>query len=109
MALRTFARCGVDVLLAGHLHSGRSVIAGDRHALAGYEALAVSAGTATSVRRRGEANSFNVLRLDKHRVEVERQDWNDEARRFVPAALEAYGRDRAGWMPLPAGQVADGR
>ena len=101
MALRTFARCGVDVLLAGHLHSSRTGIAGHGEAFAGQEALAVSAGTATSVRRRGEANSFNLLRLDKRRVEVERHDWNDEARRFLPAALEVYERDGAGWKPVP--------
>ena len=101
LAMRTFAQCGVDVLLAGHLHSGRTVIAGDHQAVSGYAALAVSAGTATSERRRGEPNSFNVLRLQKHRIEVERFDWQDAERRFAKAAGEVYRRDRAGWEPQP--------
>ena len=102
LAMRTFAQCGVDVLLAGHLHSGSTVVTGDRRAVSGYEALAVSAGTATSVRRRGEPNSFNVLRLQKQRIEVERHDWQDGERRFAKAASEVYRRDRAGWEPAAA-------
>ena len=102
LAMRTFAQCGVDVLLAGHLHSGRIVVTGQRQAVPGYAALAVSAGTATSVRRRGEANSFNLLRLQKHRIEVERFDWIEAARRFEPAAREAYRREREGWEPAGA-------
>ncbi|MBW8832557.1 MAG: hypothetical protein JF606_24785 [Burkholderiales bacterium] len=47
---------GVDVLLAGHLHTSRMAGTGDRYALSGYEALVVSAGTATSTRARGEAS-----------------------------------------------------
>ena len=65
MAMAAFAECGVDLLLAGHLHLSRSADTGERYALSGYEALVVSAGTATSTRGRGEANSFNVLGLSK--------------------------------------------
>ena len=101
MAMQMFAQCGVDVLLAGHLHSGRTLVTGDRRAVSGYGALAVSAGTATSERRRGDANSFNVLRLQKHRIEVERFDWREEKQQFLPAAHEAYQRDREGWKPAP--------
>ena len=87
------------MLLASHLHSGRNALTGGRDTLARYEALFVSAGTATSERTRGEANSFNVLRLDKRRLEVERFDRVDAARRFVPPAHEAYRRDLRGWAP----------
>ena len=99
MAMQMFAQCGVDVLLAGHLHSGRTMVTGDRYTVSGYAALVVSAGTATSERRRGEANSFNVLRLQKHRIEVERFDWRNEKQQFSSAVREAYQRDREGWKP----------
>ena len=96
-AMAMFAQCGVDVLLAGHLHSSRTAGTGDRYALSGYEALVVSAGTAISTRGRGEANSFNVLRLQKQRVEVERFEWIAKCRRFVPGMQEVFERKLEGW------------
>jgi 3',5'-cyclic AMP phosphodiesterase CpdA len=97
IAMKVFAQCGVDVLLAGHLHASRSAGTGDRYSLSGYEALVVSAGTATSTRGRGEANSFNVLRLQKHRVEVGRFAWVEEDHRFAPVLQEAFERELKGW------------
>ena len=100
MAMAVFAQCGVDVLLAGHLHTSRTAGSGDRYALSGYEALVVSAGTATSTRGRGEANSFNVVRLQKHRIEVERFEWAVKDNRFAPASLEVFERKLKGWTPV---------
>lgn len=97
LAMAMFAQCGVDVLLAGHLHTSRSAGTGERYALSGYEALMVSAGTATSTRGRGEANAFNVLRLEKQRVEIERFEWSAEHRRFGPASKEIFERKLKGW------------
>ena len=96
-AMAMFARCGVDVLLAGHLHTSRTVGTGDRYALSGYEALVVSAGTATSTRARGEANAFNVLRLQKQRVQVERFEWVAARHRFEPVSQEIFERKLKGW------------
>ena len=104
LAMGMFAQYGADVLLAGHLHTSRSAGTGDRYALAGYEALVVSAGTATSTRGRGEANSFNVLRLEKDRIEVERFEWLRDARRFEPTSSEVFERRLKGWAPLGSGQ-----
>jgi 3',5'-cyclic AMP phosphodiesterase CpdA len=96
-AMLMFAQCGVDVLLAGHLHTSRAAGTGERYALAGYEALVVSAGTATSTRGRGEANSFNVLRLQKQRVDVQRFEWVAARGRFMPALQEIFERSLKGW------------
>ena len=96
-AMGVFAQCGVDVLLAGHLHTSRAAGTGDRYALSGFEALVVSAGTATSTRGRGEANSFNVLRLQKQCVEVERVEWSATHGRFVPVSQEVFERKLKGW------------
>jgi 3',5'-cyclic AMP phosphodiesterase CpdA len=98
MAMDVFAECGVDLLLAGHLHVSHSDDTGGRYALSGYEALVVSAGTATSTRGRGEANSFNVLSLSKDRIEVGRREWRPGPGRFVSASSEAFERRERGWV-----------
>ncbi len=96
-AMSVFARCGVDVLLAGHLHASHSDDTGDRWPQAGYEALMVSAGTATSTRGRGENNAFNLLRLAKGRVEVERFEWLAERAGFHPSGVQRFERAERGW------------
>lgn len=97
MAMTVFAECGVDLLLAGHLHVSHSDDTGDRYALSGYDALVVSAGTAASTRGRGEANSFNVVKLAKDRIEVERHEWQPGPGRFAAAARETFERQERGW------------
>jgi len=101
-AMQEFARCGVDLLLAGHLHASHGVESGERHALAGYEALAISAGTASSTRGRGEANSFNVLRLHASDVDVERHEWDEGTRRFRRAAVQRFRREGTRWREMPS-------
>ena len=97
MAMKAFAECGVDLLLSGHLHVSHSADSGSRYALAGYEALVVSAGTATSTRVRGESNAFNVLRLSPQRVEVERREWQPGQGRFAAAGLEVFEQHDRRW------------
>jgi 3',5'-cyclic AMP phosphodiesterase CpdA len=100
MAMRAFAECGVDLLLSGHFHVSHSDDSGDRYALAGYEALVVSAGTATSTRARGESNSFNVLRLSSGRVEVERQAWHPETASYEAVERDVFERSGKGWVTV---------
>ena len=96
-AMRAFADCGVDVLLSGHLHTSYSGDTGHRYALAGYEALAVSATTATSTRVRGETNGFNVLHLQKHAVAVERYQWWPSDKCFRAGRTLTFRRQAQGW------------
>lgn len=65
----------------------------------GHEALIVSAGTATSTRGRGDANSFNLLKLQKHCAEVERFEWRPTEKRFTTTAYSTFLRQLNGWMP----------
>jgi 3',5'-cyclic AMP phosphodiesterase CpdA len=98
LAMRTFADCGVDLLLSGHLHTSHSTRSGfAAQVIEGYSVLAVSAGTATSTRVRGEPNEFNVLRVGKRQVLVERQAWSEAANAFVPSASAGFVRTSAGW------------
>lgn len=96
-ALETLTACGADVVLAGHLHSGyaRSAVRRVRHGL--HASLLVQAGTATSTRGRGEANSFNVLRVDGPLLEVENCSWRADRGAFEAAPAERFERSAGGW------------
>jgi 3',5'-cyclic AMP phosphodiesterase CpdA len=98
-AMETFAACGVDLCLAGHLHVIHASLTAERYAIEGHSALVVQAGTATSSRVRGELNSFNVLKIGLPTITVERHTWDPEAASFAVTATEAFQRDDAGWEP----------
>jgi len=100
MAMDAFSRCGVDLLLAGHLHTSQAGDTSDRYELPGYAALAVQAGTATSTRGRGESNSFNVLRIANREIAVERQVWQPEANAFALERTERFRRDDNRWIEV---------
>jgi 3',5'-cyclic AMP phosphodiesterase CpdA len=90
LAMTSLAECGVDMLLAGHMHTSATSVTDERYRVAGYGALAVQAGTATSTRARGETNSFNVIRTEPGCITVERQSWQPEAKRFAPSKTETF-------------------
>jgi 3',5'-cyclic AMP phosphodiesterase CpdA len=98
MAMDVFARCGVDLLLAGHLHTSHSHSTAERYEIDGYAALVVQAGTATSTRSRGETNSFNVLRVEHDEIQVERYGWVEGAG-FTLAASDGFRRRGDVWQP----------
>jgi 3',5'-cyclic AMP phosphodiesterase CpdA len=81
--------CGIDVLLAGHLHA-TSVFFG--------KALMIQGGTATSSRTRDEPNSFNVLRVARPRIDVEQYVLSGAE--FVRHARLSYARENGGWIPI---------
>jgi 3',5'-cyclic AMP phosphodiesterase CpdA len=97
MALEKLADCGADVLLAGHLHASHVGHTADRYEIAGVSALVVQAGTALSTRGRGEANSFNALKVSARRIDVDRYEWRDGE--FARAATEAFSHGAQGWSP----------
>ena len=68
------------MFLTGHLHVGYAGETAVRYKGGGRVAIVVEAGTAASTRRRGEPNSFNVLRAVAGRITVERRTWNEIAR-----------------------------
>ncbi len=97
LAMAAFASCGVDLLLAGHFHTSQAGETSRRHPLPGYAALVVQAGTATSTRGRGEANAFNVLRVQSDTIAVERQVWLPEAGAFAIGRTETFRRQASRW------------
>jgi 3',5'-cyclic AMP phosphodiesterase CpdA len=86
-ALQQFERCGVDVILGGHLHvSHASDVAGFRSE--DRKIICVAAGTAISTRLRGEPNSYNRLCIDGELLTVYHRTWNGE--RFVDGSSKTY-------------------
>jgi 3',5'-cyclic AMP phosphodiesterase CpdA len=108
LAMRAFAECGVDLLLAGHLHASHAGNTAQRYEIADYAALVVQAGTATSTRGRGEVNSFNVLRVEPERVEVERYGWDVVGGHFEVTLTEKFMRSGNVWTELSDGMLAAG-
>lgn len=107
MAMETLASCGADVLLAGHLHLSHTGQSSTRYKIAGHSALLVSAGTATSTRGRGEANSFNVLRIRHPHISVERVIWQPERAAFTSSTREHFRHTPEGWTRVPDEMAAD--
>lgn len=101
-AMHMFSRCGADVLLAGHVHVSHAGDTTERYKIDGYAALVVQAGTATSTRSRGEANSFNALRVSPDEVTVERYAWEENAGQFELMTGETFRRSGSGWSRSPA-------
>jgi 3',5'-cyclic AMP phosphodiesterase CpdA len=98
LAMKTLAQCGADVFLAGHMHISHIGHTATRYKIAGHSALVIQAGTATSTRGRGEANSFNVIRIEKKRLIVERLEWQTEQMQFALAKSEKFEQTANGWM-----------
>jgi 3',5'-cyclic AMP phosphodiesterase CpdA len=107
LAMEAIAKCGADVLLAGHLHVSHTGHSSARYKIAGHSALVVSAGTATSTRGRGETNSFNVLRLKHPFINVERLSWQPERAAFMPSSTEHFRHTSDGWTRVPDEMAAE--
>lgn len=75
--LEMFERCGVDLLLAGHLHHGYTGDIRTYYPSTERSIIVVQAGTAISNRVRNEPNAYNVIRLEAGRIQVEVRRWNN--------------------------------
>jgi 3',5'-cyclic AMP phosphodiesterase CpdA len=107
-AIATLIEHGAAIFLTGHRHLSYAGDSAIRYRLRGRSAIVVEAGTATSTRARGEPNSFNVLRIDRGTVAVDRLAWDDRKGEFVSAQVNAFARSDQGWSP-PNGTPAAAR
>ncbi len=108
-ATAKLGQCRLDILLAGHLHRSHTGPLAERFRIGGYSALAVSAGTAISMRVRGESNSFNVLRIEHPHIDVSRYSWEPDCTAFVAASSERFTRTSTGWARAVSAQMHDGQ
>lgn len=98
MAMREITDCGADVFLAGHIHVSHIGSTATRYKLgAGRNALVVQAGTATSTRGRGEANSFNLIEFEHPRLIVKRLECASAEAGFVLAETREFLQGEKGW------------
>ena len=100
MAMELLASCGADLFLAGHLHVSHTSHSAIRYKIKGHSALVVQAGTATSTRGRGEANSFNIIRINRPDISVERFEWQPHRGEFALAMTEHFKHTADGWARL---------
>lgn len=96
MAMEQLAAAGADLFLAGHLHLSHVGRTAERYKIAGHAALVVQAGT-MSTRGRGELNSFNVLRLARPDVAIERYTWDDHQQLFLSSWNGRFHHSQDGW------------
>lgn len=100
MALRALADCRVDLFLSGHLHRSHQALA-EPVEEGGYAGLVVHAGTAASTRGRGEANAFNVLRVETDALALDTLVFAPGEGRFVRDAQARYRRVAGrGWAAV---------
>jgi 3',5'-cyclic AMP phosphodiesterase CpdA len=107
MAMAAFARCGIDIILTGHLHVSRTGSSAVRYRIAGYSALMIQAGTATSSRRRGERNAWNIIRIERPQVVVECRTWDEARASFALSRTDRFQLSADGWRPLPTDATTD--
>jgi 3',5'-cyclic AMP phosphodiesterase CpdA len=105
MAMRTFAACGTDILLSGHMHLSHAGSTAARYSLGGYAALTIQAGTATSTRGRGEVNSFNAIRIDGDEVRLQAYGWRPESNAFAVVTRATFVRQALGWREVSAAEA----
>ncbi len=100
-ALDAAADAGVHLLLSGHYHrwaSGEAPAQVTRQ----RSVLVTHAGTAVSTRTRGgEANSYNLIRLDGQRLEVAVMTWQPQGG-FVATERPRFVLGAGGWSAAPA-------
>ncbi len=94
-AAEALIAAGVDLVLAGHLHSWGADPFAARGS--GRAALFVQAGTGLSTRLRGEPNDFNLIEAQDDRIAVTRYHVGAAGTVFEAEARAEFVRGDAGW------------
>jgi len=91
-AFREWADCGIDLILAGHIHRAFAGAGHSHHGstegeaevlrIGAHRAIVVQAGTAISTRGRGEPNSFNTVEVSEAAITVARYSWDAQTGQF---------------------------
>lgn len=104
LAMSRLAPC-IDLLLAGHYHLARWGHTAVHYRSHGHSAIFVQAGTAISTRVRGEPNSFNVIRIERNRIQIQHFSWDMRHHLFIGALTDAFARVAGDWKRIPEQRV----
>jgi 3',5'-cyclic AMP phosphodiesterase CpdA len=96
-ALEVIERCGVDLLLAGHLHHGYTGDIRTFYPSTQRSIIVAQAGTAISHRMHREPNGYNFIRLERDCIEVTVRRWREGA--FFEISRVVFRREDGQWLP----------
>lgn len=97
LALQALELVGADLLLSGHRHVGAQADVRHHHVRIKRSILVAEAGTATSARRRGEPNGYNVIRVAPPALAIEVRAWDD--RSFAMVRTTRFHKSGDAWAP----------
>ena len=104
VALEAIADAGVDLLLAGHNHRP-SINDATKLVKGAGKALVVQAGTATSIRVRGDSQSFNRVEIDEKGCTVTIQRWTGSE--FQSGDRQKFERHGDHWELADTGEAVE--
>lgn len=97
-AMDMFIQAKIDIFLAGHTHTSLVAHIPERSKLMGHAPLIIQAGTSTSLRTRGEKNSFNILQLAYPFLKITNYLWDPEHTVFKPFVTQQFIHTEKGWL-----------
>jgi 3',5'-cyclic AMP phosphodiesterase CpdA len=110
-AVQLLDRCGVELLLCGHIHVSYVGTTLDVRPDLRQGTIICQSGTTTSRRGKGREhgkNSYNVIEIEDHVIRIGQHMYLEQAGRFVPVAEHVFPRRSSGVYMLPrAERVVD--
>jgi 3',5'-cyclic AMP phosphodiesterase CpdA len=103
-AVQLLDRCGVELLLCGHIHVSYVGTTLDVRPDLRQGTIICQSGTTTSRRGKGREhgkNSYNVIEIEDHVIRIGQHMYIEQAGRFVPVAEHVFPRRSAGVYMLP--------
>lgn len=95
LVLPALESCGVDLMLAGHLHKAYSGDIMSFHTQVARSILVAQASTATSTRLRNEANAYNLISIAPPQVTFEVRSWEGAA--FTGGLVSTWCKQGQRW------------
>ena len=103
-AVELFDRCGVELLLCGHIHVSYVGTTLDVRPDLRQGTIICQSGTTTSRRGKGREhgkNSYNVIEIEDSAIRIGQHMYLEDAGGFVPVAEHVFPRRSAGAYMLP--------
>jgi 3',5'-cyclic AMP phosphodiesterase CpdA len=96
-ALEIIDRGGVDLLLAGHLHTGYTGDVRTYYPGTSRSVIVAQAGTAFSRRLRSSPNAWSLITLHRRHIAIDFRAW--DGHKFRSTGVAAFSLTENGWNP----------